>query len=394
VDESSMLRAGVLLALATGLAAALAGVQPWLALAVVAVWIGSLWMARPAPNFEHRGERSFTVARETIAPFIEPLGVPLLLLDAERIVAANKAAREALGSHVSGQDARIALRHPEAVSLLTDPGRQTVLITGLTTPRSLWQLSRFNVDERYRLIEFINRTAEADISRAHTDFVANASHELRTPLASIVGFIETLRDPETEVDAATRSRFLTTMEGEARRMQSLVEDLMSLSRIEAEKHSIPEERLDLAALARAIGKDVAAIRGEGRIVIEAGKEPALIAGDHVQIDQLVRNLVDNGLKYGDPDQPVTIRIAAEPEWLVLTVVDRGPGIAPEHLPHLTRRFYRTDPGRSRASGGTGLGLAIVKHIVERHRGTLDFASQLGEGTRVTVRFPSWKGLSQ
>lgn len=177
-------------------------------------------------------------------------------------------------------------------------------------------------------------------------------------------------------------------------MQSLVEDLMSLSRIEAEKHSTPADRLDIAAMARAIGKDVAAIQGEGRIKVEAGDAPAPIAGDHVQIDQLIRNLVDNALKYGDSDQPVTLGVSAEPERVVLTIEDRGAGIAPEHLPHLTRRFYRTDPGRSRASGGTGLGLAIVKHIVERHNGTLDFASRLGEGTRVTVRFPRRDDVSQ
>jgi two-component system phosphate regulon sensor histidine kinase PhoR len=140
-------------------------------------------------------------------------------------------------------------------------------------------------------------------------------------------------------------------------------------------------------MVKAIAKDLAGVHGEVRIVVDAGTQPAPIAGDHVQIDQLVRNLVDNALKYGDPDKPVTIRVGQEGDRVVLVVADRGPGIAPEHLPHLTRRFYRTDPGRSRASGGTGLGLAIVKHIVERHRGTLDIASTQGEGTTVTLRFP-------
>jgi two-component system phosphate regulon sensor histidine kinase PhoR len=388
-----MLRSGVLLAVATGIAMALAGANPWMVLGVVAVWLGSLWLARPEPAFELRRDDSFTVSRETIAPFIEPLGVPLLLLDGERIVAANKAAREALGSHIAGQDARIALRHPEAVALLSPSGRDTATVNGLTGPRSVWQLSRFDIDGRYRLIELVNRTAEADISRAHTDFVANASHELRTPLASIIGFIETMRDSSTKVDAATRAKFLGTMEGEARRMQSLVEDLMSLSRIEAEKHATPCERIDLAKMARAVGKDIAAIHGAGRIAIETGEAQAIIAGDQVQIDQLIRNLIDNALKYGAADQPVTVKVVADAERVVLTVVDRGPGIAPEHLPHLTRRFYRTDPGRSRASGGTGLGLAIVKHIVERHRGTLDFASRVGEGTSVTLRFPPWQATA-
>jgi len=166
------------------------------------------------------------------------------------------------------------------------------------------------------------------------------------------------------------------------------------------RENVPEpvleraEKFDLAAMAKAIGQDVAAILGEGRIKVDAGTTPAPVSGDHVQIDQLIRNLVDNALKYGDPEEPVMVGIATDEDRVTLTVTDRGPGIAPEHLPHLTRRFYRTDPGRSRASGGTGLGLAIVKHIVERHRGTLDFASRLGEGTIVTVRFPRWTDLSQ
>jgi two-component system phosphate regulon sensor histidine kinase PhoR len=334
------------------------------------------------------------VSRETIAPFIEPLGVPLLLLDGEKIVAANRAARSELGGHVAGQDARIALRHPEAVALLAEGGPSSVNITGLTGARSLWQLSRFDIDGRFRLIEFVNRTAEADISRAHTDFVANASHELRTPLASIIGYLETLREAKAGLAEVQRDKFLGTMHSEARRMQALVEDLMSLSRIEAEKHSTPAERIDLAAMTAAIAKDLGAIQGKERITLTPCHEAAPIAGDHGQIDQLVRNLADNALKYGDPAEPITLGVAVEGEQVVLTVKDRGAGIAPEHLPHLTRRFYRTDPGRSRASGGTGLGLAIVKHIVERHRGKLDIASKAGQGTTVTVRFPRWPELSQ
>jgi two-component system phosphate regulon sensor histidine kinase PhoR len=267
-----------------------------------------------------------------------------------------------------------------------------VTIHGLLGAGSVWQVRRTRIDERFSLIELDDRTAEADVSRAHTDFVANASHELRTPLASVIGYLETLR--ETEVDAPTRSKFLSIMETEARRMHSLVEDLMSLSRIEAEKHDLPRDWVDLGRVAGTVAKDAQAGQGAGRVKVEVSTENAVIAGDRRQLEQLVRNLVDNALKYGDPEQPVSVNVGAEGGKVVLRVVDTGPGIAREHLPHLTRRFYRTDPGRSRSSGGTGLGLAIVKHIVERHRGQLDIHSELGRGTTVTVAFPRLEGVSQ
>jgi two-component system phosphate regulon sensor histidine kinase PhoR len=161
---------------------------------------------------------------------------------------------------------------------------------------------------------------------------------------------------------------------------------MSLSRIEAEKHDLPSDTIDFGRLVERAARDAAGDRAE-RLDIEAHGD-FRVCGDEQQLEQLVRNLVDNGLKYGDEDKLVTIRLQPQGDKrVVLSVQDRGDGIAPEHLPHLTRRFYRTDPGRSRASGGTGLGLAIVKHIVERHRGKLAIESTLGEGTRVKVTLP-------
>jgi two-component system phosphate regulon sensor histidine kinase PhoR len=235
------------------------------------------------------------------------------------------------------------------------------------------------------VVELINHTAEADISRAHTDFVANASHELRTPLASIIGYVETLSEENDSSDAATRAKFLGTIRREARRLQSLVEDLMSLSRIEAEKHDQPAERVDLSSLVERAARDAAGPEHAERVILHCSRD-VTVRGDPQQLEQLVRNLVDNALKYGAPDAAVDVTLdVSEVGEARLTVTDRGEGIAAEHLPHLTRRFYRTDPGRSRASGGTGLGLAIVKHIVERHRGRLDIASKPGVGTTVTVR---------
>ncbi|MFC4295283.1 sensor histidine kinase [Novosphingobium tardum] len=363
-----------------------AGASFWLSAGILLLWLGSLWLARPEPQPERRMSEGVNLTRGTMDSLIEPLGQPLILLDRERITIANAAAREVLGAHIVGQDARIALRHPAAIALLEHGGSGSANVTGLTTPRSIWQVARRPIDERFAMLELINRTAEADISRAHTDFVANASHELSTPLASIIGYIETLIDDSGKVDPATVDRFHATVLREARRLQSLVQDLMSLSRIEAEKHDRPSEQIDLGQLAASVSSEIANVAGDGRLVIEWPREPAIILGDRGQLDQLLRNLIDNALKYGDPAEPVAVTVERQGERVTLTVADKGEGISPDHLPHLTRRFYRTDPGRSRAGGGTGLGLAIVKHIVERHHGRLDIASTPGRGTTVTARF--------
>lgn len=362
----------------------LGGAGFWMSLAVLVVWLATLWLARPEPVVQTLDRDDGSVSRQAMVELVEPFGLPVLMLDGQRIAAANAAAREELGAHIVGQDARVALRHPEAIDLLKKPqGR--ALVRGLTGARSIWQVSRVPIDERFSLIEMVNRTAEADISRSHTDFVANASHELRTPLASIIGYIETLADPDAKVDEATAARFHATVLREARRLQSLVEDLMSLSRIEAEKHELPRDRIDLGQMVGSIASETAMTIGEGRVVVRA--DEGVVLGDRQQLDQLVRNLIDNALKYGDPAQPVSVDLAVHGSEAELVVTDSGEGIHPDHLPYLTRRFYRTDPGRSRAAGGTGLGLAIVKHIVERHRGKLDIASTLGVGTTVTVRIP-------
>lgn len=372
----------VLVAVGTCAVMLVTGVYPVLAVTVLIVWLGTLWLSRPEPVVEVRVPDEGSVSRQAMVELVEPFSVPVLMLDSQRIAAANAAAREALGPHIVGQDARVALRHPEAITLLDKP-QGTAMVRGLTGARSIWQVRRVAIDQRFSLIEMVNRTAEADISRSHTDFVANASHELRTPLASIIGYIETLADPDAKVDAATAARFHNTVLRESRRLQSLVEDLMSLSRIEAEKHDLPREQIDLGLLAASIASEVACTVGEGRVQVKSTE--AMVTGDRQQLDQVIRNLIDNALKYGDPAQPVRIEVSREGAEAVLSVIDRGEGIHADHIPYLTRRFYRTDPGRSRAAGGTGLGLAIVKHIVERHRGKLDIESRLGEGTTVTVR---------
>ncbi|MEO5586422.1 MAG: ATP-binding protein, partial [Novosphingobium sp.] len=282
----------------------------------------------------------------------------------------------------------IALRHPEAVRLLDLPDGGSVTIRGLTGGKSLWQLTRQRIDERHWVIELTDRTTESDIGRAHTDFVANASHELRTPLSAIIGYIETMVDEPDKVDKETAARFHETVLRQARRMQSLVSDLMSLSQLEAEKHDSPTEAVELGQMAARVVGEFTTTVGADRLDLHRPAAPVAVTGDPKQLEQLLRNLVENALKYGDDSTAVRIDITpGDNGFARLMVSDQGSGIAPEHLPHLTRRFYRTDPSRSRAGGGTGLGLAIVKHIVERHRGKLDIASTLGSGTIVTIQLP-------
>ena len=379
---------GIAMALLAGIGMLLAGANAWLVLAVVVLWLGSLWLISPEPEIPVEKVDIDEVERDAIHETVEPIGLPLLLLDGNRIVEANQAARAALGEHVLGQDARIALRHPDAMRLIDMADGASVSIPGFTGGRSLWQLTRRAIDADRWMIELADRTAESDISRAHTDFVANASHELRTPLASIIGYAETLGDGGAAIDSETSQRFNGIIQREAQRMLSLVEDLMTLSHVEAEKHDRPREELDLGQLASRVVGEVSSLKGKERVELAAAEPGLMVLGDAGQLEQLLRNLIDNALKYGGADTPVSVAVTRPAKGRArIAIADKGPGIAPEHLPHLTRRFYRTDPGRSRASGGTGLGLAIVKHIVERHLGELDIASTLGEGTTVSVTLP-------
>ena len=385
--------AGIALVVTTCLGMVVAGAELGLALGVAVIWLGSLWLTLPAPEAEAPRINAEQASRDATREIIESLSAPLLVLEGSRITQANAAAREALGAHIVDQDARIALRHPDAMRLLEmEPNQgwgESVTISGFTGGRSLWQLTRRRIDKKRWLIELTDRTSESDISRAHTDFVANASHELRTPLAAIIGYVETLTEGGTAVDEAARTRFYEVVLREARRMQSLVEDLMSLSHVEAEKNDRPTEPIDLTKLTARVVGEIGSIQGRNRLVTQFPDGQAIVLGDAAQLEQLLRNLIDNALKYGDPVEPVTVSITPDANGrIALAITDRGRGIAPEHLPHLTRRFYRTDPGRSRAAGGTGLGLAIVKHIVERHRAQLDILSELGKGTTFTASFPA------
>lgn len=379
--------AGILLAVVTFLALMLLGTDPVIAISVLTVWVGSLMLAAGRPPEPPKTRVKQALSIESIGDLIENSSIPLLVTDRNAIAIANRAARQLLGQHVIGQDARVALRQPEAITLVNENRQGEAIVRGLVRRGDIWQINRQSLDERLAMLEFINQTAEADISRAHTDFVANASHELRTPLAAIIGYVETLREGDGEIDTPVARKFLGIIEREAQRLQALVSDLMSLSRVEAEKHDLPTTRIDLASLVERAARDAAGPQRLDRLALALDAEPVVL-GDLPQLEQVVRNLVDNALKYGAPEGMISVVLdMAQRDSARITVSDEGEGIAADQIPHLTRRFYRTDPGRSRASGGTGLGLAIVKHIVERHRGRLDITSEVGKGTRVVVRLP-------
>jgi two-component system, OmpR family, phosphate regulon sensor histidine kinase PhoR len=314
--------------------------------------------------------------------------VPAILLTNDRVTFANPAARALLGGHIVGQDIRLAIRIPEAVEIISARRGGRVKVSGLSVAGSIWEIASHVLEGGMKLVTLDDLSVQVSVARAHADFVANASHELRTPLAAIIGYVETLREPKAGQDPETRDRFLGIIKREAERMQALVEDLMSLSRIEAGKHEEPRDTIDMVALVReAVGE------AAGRdTILETEAKDAVIAGDRGQMAQVLRNLIDNAHKYGKPGAPVTVTLEVSGTgWVNVAVRDQGDGIAPEHLPRLTERFYRADASRSREAGGTGLGLSIVKHVVERHRGRFDISSRPGRGTVASVMFPVSKG---
>ena len=325
-----------------------------------------------------------------IRAVIAGLSEAALIASGGRVLAANAAARKLLGDAIEGAGIDSVISHPAALEALERPAdADGVELTGLGRSRRHWLMRFATLDGGSMLIRFVDRSEARAAEQMRVDFVANASHELRTPLATLIGYTETLREQADEVDAATRERFLAVVHDEARRMQRIVEDLISLSRIEAEKFSAPTEAVQLAPLITQAIDSARRMADERGSAIERDVSADLpsIAADASQILQLLDNLVTNALRYGEPGTPVTIAARSEGPMVRLTVSDQGEGIAPEHLARVTERFYRVDTSRSRALGGTGLGLAIVKHIVERHRGRLLIDSEPGRGTSVHVLLP-------
>jgi len=334
---------------------------------------------------------------------------PLLLLDREgRVLRANRAARRLFGGCTRGRPLATVLRHPELLR-----AADQVLAGGGETEVEFALPGELERHFSARLASLADPAADAaavislhDVTgmkraeQMRADFVANASHELRTPLSSLLGFIETLQGP-AQADADARERFLPIMLEQARRMSNLVEDLLSLSRIELDEHAPPRGTADIATIAERVAGslELRARKRDMAIRLELPETDLRAVGDGDQVTQVIQNLVDNAIKYGRPG--TEIRVAA---WattarcgpgghtgtpaVAVAVSDRGEGIARAHIPRLTERFYRVDTARSREMGGTGLGLAIVKHIVNRHRGILDVDSEVGHGSTFTVYLPA------
>ncbi|MBC7134249.1 MAG: PAS domain S-box protein [Oceanibaculum nanhaiense] len=340
---------------------------------------------------------------------LESLPDPLFLIDAEAtIVSTNRAAREIFGEALAGRAVASNLRHPEVLkaveSALEQRRARTVEMTMLVPIErsfavSVEPLSEPGPDNSQALILMHELTAMKRTEQMRADFVANASHELRTPLSTLVGFIETLRGPAKD-DPEAHERFLEIMHEQSLRMSRLVNDLLSLSRIELNEHTPPRGLADLSRILasvkatldmQAATKDMAI-----QLELEAGLPP--VTGDEDELAQVAQNLIDNATKYGRPGTPIRVVArradsvpAAFPKAphgaVLIRVQDQGEGIPREHIPRLTERFYRVDKARSRDLGGTGLGLAIVKHIVSRHRGALAVESQVGKGSTFTVYLP-------
>lgn len=344
------------------------------------------------------------------AAIIQALPDPLLVLSSDRaLLRANAAARGllGLGPVLMRGDADALLRHPllaEAVdrALARGEAQTTDIMLPVPVDREIAaQVIPMDpplVDGGVLLVILGDRTRERAIERMRADFVANASHELRTPLASLVGFIETIRGPAQD-DPEAQARFLGIMAEQADRMRRLVDDLLSLSRIEVAEHQPPTGEADLVAVLRAeLAALTPLLARRGVTVAEDLPDAAPVApADADQLAQVVRNLLDNAIRHGReggvirvgiaPGAPAAMQAPAQPGF-TLRVADDGPGIPRDAIPRLTERFFRVDRARSRAAGGTGLGLAIVKHIVNRHRGRLLIESEPGAGAVFSVWVPS------
>jgi two-component system, OmpR family, phosphate regulon sensor histidine kinase PhoR len=318
-----------------------------------------------------------------------------------RVIAFNSGARKIAPALTRGVPASLALRVPEIVEAVRE-----VAAGGLS--RSVEFYQRVPIDRWFKvyvepvgaprpvammLLVFQDLTPLHRAEQMRADFVANASHELRTPLAALSGFIDTLLGPARD-DPQARERFLAIMKTQAARMARLIDDLLSLSRIELVEHMHPDTPVDLVPVVRQVvdGLQTLATDRNVEIAIAPPAAPTIVPGDRDELTRVFENLVENALKYGASGKRVDVGFSSvnasdgSPEVLI-AVRDYGPGIAAEHLPRLTERFYRVDVTQSRAEGGTGLGLALVKHILNRHRGKLSIESGAGHGATFTVRLP-------
>ena len=323
-----------------------------------------------------------------------------IVLDRDgRVVTFNTAARAIASALMRGAQASLALRVPEVVEAVrevvaTNEARSVEFAQRVPVDRWFTAHVRPVSNEGLILLIFHDLTPLHRVEEMRADFVANASHELRSPLAALSGFIDTLLGSARD-DVAARNRFLAIMKTQATRMARLIDDLLSLSRVELNEHMHPDTPVDLVPIVRQVvdGLQTLATDRNVDIAIAPPEKPAVVPGDRDELTRVFENLIENALKYGASGKRVDIAFSSiaapdSAEEALVTVRDYGPGIAAEHMPRLTERFYRVDVTQSRAEGGTGLGLSLVKHILNRHRGRLTIESESGKGATFTVRLPS------
>nr|WP_210349006.1 phosphate regulon sensor histidine kinase PhoR [Agrobacterium sp. Ap1] len=386
--------------------AAIAAGLPW-------YWVALVWLilvlavsARPpvvmpvAELEKFEEEELASDPLPSIAATLSALDIPVLLLNAEAIVLwENKAAEKALGLLPIGSHLSARLRSPGILDMVketiaTGEPNQIEHSERLPSERvyllriaAMEPLDAFGAEELF-LLSFKDISELRRLDRMRSDFVANASHELRTPLASLRGFIETMQGPARSDDAA-KERFLGIMLDQSTRMSRLVDDLLSLSRLELKSHIAPDQSVDLRPVIGHVRDALLPLAEElgVEIRLHLPEEKVEVLGDRDELVEVVENLIENACKYGQEGKFVDVFLRNEPSQPVeVSVVDRGPGIPAEHVPRLTERFYRVSVADSRSKKGTGLGLAIVKHILTRHRARLIVKSELGKGSEFTVRF--------
>lgn len=336
---------------------------------------------------------------------INSIPIPALVIGQdELIIAANSKVAGLLGPSLVGRNYITALRQPSVLDAIEGcmregQDRQSRYLgrDGARETSYLINCSQITAQgNTHVLVCFEDITHVEEAGQMRRDFVANVSHELRTPLTSLMGFIETLRGPARNDPEAT-DRFLGIMQGETARMERLVKELLTLSRVEDQERVRPTQKVDICATLRSVMHSLRPLADEKNVQIDMQLPEAalMVTGDADQLVQVFTNLVENAIKYGGSGKPVSViaRFNAHASSVrgaavVVQVIDQGPGIEPYHLPRLTERFYRVDNHRSRDMGGTGLGLAIVKHIVNRHRGRLKMDSDLGKGSEFKVILPT------
>jgi two-component system, OmpR family, phosphate regulon sensor histidine kinase PhoR len=355
-----------------------------------------MWpFSKSAPEPETVPAEAERPARDQALAIVQALPDPALVVSRDGIVAmANAQVMSVLELDPKGLHLSATIRSPAVLDAVSDvfageAAHHVDYEVRFPVPRSFHAyvapLGKAGADGA--MIVLRDLTREQQIERMRADFVANASHELRTPLASLSGFIETIQGAAKN-DEKARAKFLGLMRSQADRMKRLIDDLLSLSRIEMNEHVRPSGDVDLAQVANHVRDVMGGMARDFDCELKVTSEgPLIVPGSRDELVQVVQNLTENALKYGSSGKLVVIACRKVEGQAELSVSDRGPGIAPEHIPRLTERFYRVNVQESRSRGGTGLGLAIVKHILNRHRGRLQITSEIGKGSSFTIRLP-------